>query len=329
MGRSSIPPCSGLESSLEGGLVKVTLHRTALWACFFASLIAAGCKKDKPETPPPELSVSLVQSGAEPRQILRYAIAPGTVVRSVLEVRTASTTDEDLQDVFGALPGVRLDLHAGPTVLLPDTAVRYVLRISRATAILPEGIEDDRANGARGGVRALNNMRGRFDLSDRGIVLDSDVPWTKGQERIHPRVTIMLGNIRSAVATVPLPVEPVGVGAVWEVRRSIRLWSAWVDQVTRYELVDYTGGRFRVRIEVQQSAPAQVADLNPKLEMHVRTYEMHGEGHAWVDLHLPIALEAELESRSQADIALVSPEKTEPIQSARQSVLRLTTESER
>ena len=100
-------------------------------------------------------------------------------------------------------------------------------------------------------------------------------------------------------------------------------------QVTRYELVDRIDDRFRVRITVQQSAPAQIADINPKLEMHVRTYEMRAEGHALVDLGLPIALEADLESHSEADIALVSPEKTEPIQSARHSVLRLATESER
>ncbi|MDH3201766.1 MAG: hypothetical protein OEM15_12805 [Myxococcales bacterium] len=307
----------------------MTQHRFTLGACLLALLVSCGCKKDKATPPPPELSVSMVEAGDEPRKVLRYAIAPGTVVRSVLQVRTASTTTEDLQDTFGLLPGVRLDLHAGPTVAFGDQGIRYVLRISRATPILPEGTEEDRLEGAQEGVRALNGMRGRFDLSDRGIVMDSDVPWTQGQERIHPRVTIMLGNVRSAVATVPLPVEPVGVGAVWEVRRSVRLWSAWVTQVTRYELVDRTGDRFRVRIGVRQSAPAQVADLNPKLEMHVRTYEMQGEGHALVDLGLPIALEAELESHSEADIALVSPEETEPIQSARHSVLRLTTKRER
>ncbi|MDH3728799.1 MAG: hypothetical protein OER77_14805, partial [Myxococcales bacterium] len=276
-----------------------------------------------------ELSVSLIETGGEPRQVLRYAIAPGTVVQSVLEVRTTSTATEDLQDTFGVLPGVRLELHAGPTVSLGGNAIRYVLRISRANPVVPEGTEEDRVEGVQESVRALNNMRGRFDLSDRGIVMDSDVPWTKGQERIHPRVTIMLGNVRSAVATVPLPIEPVGVGAVWEVRRSIRLWSAWVTQVTRYELVDRIDDRFRVKIEVRQSAPAQIADLNPKLEMHVRSYEMQAEGHALVDLGLPIAVEADLESHSEADIALVSPEETQPIQSVRHSVLRLTTESER
>jgi hypothetical protein len=63
--------------------------------------------------------------------------------------------------------------------------------------------------------------------------------------------------------------------------------------------------------------------------MHVRGYEMHARGHALADLGLPLALEAALESSSAADIALVSPEKTEPLMSARRSVLRLVSKSER
>ncbi len=57
--------------------------------------------------------------------------------------------------------------------------------------------------------------------------------------------------------------------------------------------------------------------------MHVRSYEMHANGHALGDLGLPLAVEASLESTSFADIALVSPEETEPLTSSRRSLLRL------
>jgi hypothetical protein len=72
-----------------------------------------------------------------------------------------------------------------------------------------------------------------------------------------------------------------------------------------------------------------VADLNPQLEMHVRGYEMRARGHALADLRFPLAFEAELESTSAADIALVSPEQTEPLMSSRRSVLRLVSKIER
>lgn len=306
----------------------MTPNKFLAWACV-AVLAGSGCKKDKPKPPPPELSVTLVEPGDEPRAPARYSVAADTVVQSFLEARTSATTTEDVQDTFGFLPGLKLDLHAGPTVSLPKGATRYVLRISRAYPVLPKDAHIDHVREVEAGVLALNDTRGRFDVSDRGIVIDSDVPWTQGQERINPRTTIMLANVRSAIAMVPLPAEPIGIGAVWEVRRLIRIWSARVDQVTRYQLVDRDGDRLRLHVTMRQTAPQQIADLNPKLELHVRTYEMSAEGQILVDLDLPIALQAELESQSEADIALVSPDQTEPLRAVRSSVLRLTTESER
>lgn len=292
--------------------------------CLVASLALVGCKK-KTTPPPPELAVTLIDPGQTPRRVLQYDIPPETAMKSLLTVRdldAAGDESEDADDAFGVLPGMKLLLHAGPTVALP-TGTRYVLRITKAESILPEGVSARQMDEAEQGVRALRGMRGRFDLDRQGIVVDSDVPWAQGQERIHPRVAITIGNLRSAIATIPLPKEAVGVGAAWEVRRPLRIWSARVTQVTRYELIDQQGDRFRVAINVHQKAAPQVADLNPQLEMHVRGYELRASGNALADLGLPIALEAELLSTSAADIALVSPEKTEPLVSTRRSVVRL------
>ncbi|MGB5282969.1 MAG: hypothetical protein WBN29_00575 [Polyangiales bacterium] len=302
-----------------------------LGACFLGLLATVGCKKNKTTPPPPELTVTLIDPGQAPLEPLRYAIAADTVVNTLLDIRDVEASaeqSEDSADAFGVLPGFRLLMHAGPTVLIPK-GFRYILRISKAESVLPEGVTERQTQEVEQGVKALRGMRGRFDVNPQGIVVDADVPWAQGQERIHPRVAITIGNVRSAVATIPLPLEPVGVGAVWEVRRPLRIWSARVVQVTRYELTDRIGSRFRVAIKVHQEAKPQVADLNPQLEMHVRGYEMHAQGHALADLTLPLALEASLESSSAADIALVSPEKTEPLMSARRSILRLVSKSER
>jgi hypothetical protein len=305
-----------------------------LGACLLAALTTltvAGCKKTTTTPPPPELSVTLIDPGEAPLEPLQYAIAPGTVMRTILDIHDSDAEIEDTEDsanAFGVLPGLKLALHAGPTVSVPK-GTRYVLRIAKVESVLPEGVTERQMAEAEQGVEALRGMRGRFDLNAQGIVIDADVPWAQGQERIHPRVAITIGNVRSAVATIPLPREPVGIGAVWEVRRPLRIWSARVTQVTRYELTDRAGGRFRVAITVQQKAEPQIADLNPQLEMHVRGYEMRAQGHALADLGLPMALEATLRSSSAADIALVSPEKTEPLMATRHSILRLVSETER
>jgi hypothetical protein len=301
------------------------MRKTIIAVSVVAALFVAGCKKKTTAPPPPEIAVSLVDPGASPRQPLVYTIPPDTRLKSLLtvqDVEAEADESEGADDAFGALPGMKLLLHAGPTVALPN-GTRYILRISKAESILPQGVTSQQMDEAQQGVQALRGMRGRFDLNRQGIVVDSDVPWSQGQERIHPRVAITIGNVRSAIATIPLPLEPVGIGAVWEVRRPLRIWSAYVTQVARYELKDRQGDRFRVAITIHQTAAPQTADLNPRLEMHVRGYELHATGHALADLGLPLALEAKLESSSAADIALVSPEATEPLMSTRRSLLQL------
>ena len=306
------------------------MRNVSIAVCLLALLTAAACKKRKTTPPPPELAVTLIDAGQTPRELLQYSIPPETALRTSLtvrDIRAARDESKYADKAFGVEPGLRLALRAGPAVSLPNGS-RYILRIVRAEAILPEGLSSRQIDEAQRGVEVLRGMRGRFDLNRQGIVVDSEVPWAQGQERIHPRVALTIGNVRSAVATIPLPREPVGLGAVWEVRRRLRIWSARVTQVTRYELIDRQGDRFRVAIRIQQRAAPQVADLNPRLEMHVRGYELRASGRALADLGLPIALEAELQSTSAADIALVSPEKTEPLTSTRRSVVRLRSQRE-
>jgi hypothetical protein len=291
-----------------------------------ALLFAVACKSKKKTTPPPpEIAVTLIDPGQTPREPLVYSIPRDTALKSLLTVEDLEVDSDappDATEAFGVLPGMKLLLHAGPTVELPN-GTRYILRISKAESILPAGVTAQQMDEAQQGVRALRGMRGRFDLNRQGIVVDSDVPWSQGQERIHPRVTIMIGNVRSAIATIPIPREPVGIGAVWEVTRPLRIWSAHVTQVIRYQLTERVGDRFRVAITIHQKAAPQVADLNPKLEMHVRGYELRASGHAVADLGLPLALDAVIESTSAADIALVSPERTEPLVSTRRSVVKM------
>ena len=128
-----------------------------LGACLLAALATIGCKKKKTTPPPPELSVTLVDPGQAPLEALRYAIPVGTVVRTLLDIRDSEATleeTEDSADAFGVLPGFKLLLHAGPTVLWAK-GTRYVLRISKAESVLPEGVTERQMAEVEQGVIGL------------------------------------------------------------------------------------------------------------------------------------------------------------------------------
>jgi hypothetical protein len=290
-----------------------------------ACILAFGaCAKDKaPAKPAPELGpVELLATGQEPRALLRYDIAPGTQVRAVLDIVSKVEVQGDTDGALSPLPNVRLLVQAGPTQDIAG-GTRYILRIVDAKLVDSGTSPATEAEAMESELAGLRDMRGRFDIDDRGIAVDSDVPWSRAQENVPPRVLIMLGNVRSAVTVIPLPLEPVGVGAVWEVRRPLQIWSTRVTQVTRYTLREAQDGLLELAFTITQTATPQTAALNPKEELRLRSYDMKLEGELTLDLSKPMTPEVEAAAESSADFVLVTPNKSEPVVAKRQSLLRL------
>lgn len=67
----------------------------------------------------------------------------------------------------------------------------------------------------------------------------------------------MLGNIRTALLTVPFPDEPLGIRARWEVERKMQLSGFWADQVATYHIVKMDREQLELQITARQSASPQ------------------------------------------------------------------------
>jgi hypothetical protein len=78
-----------------------------------------------------------------------------------------------------------------------------------------------------------------------------------GMEDVSPRLRTMLGNIRSALLTIPFPDEPLGPRARWEVERKLQFSGVWVDQVATYEIEKMDRDQLTLQITARQSAPTQ------------------------------------------------------------------------
>ncbi len=297
-------------------------NRMLVLAAF--TLAFGACAKDKvPVKPAPELGpVQLLAAGQQPRALLRYDIAPGTQVRGVLDIVSKTQVVGEVDGSLSPLPSVRVLVQVGPSQSI-EGGTRYILRIVDAKILESGASSASDAEAIESELAGLRNMRGRFDIDDRGLVVDSEVPWSRAQENVPPRVLIMLGNVRSAVTVIPLPVEPVGVGAVWEVKRPLQIWSTRMTQVTRYTLQEAQGNLFKLEFTITQTAAPQSAALNPKEELRLRSYEMKLEGELTLDLSKPMTPEVEAAAESTADFVLVTPDKSEPVVAKRKSLLRL------
>ncbi len=80
----------------------------------------------------------------------------------------------------------------------------------------------------------------------------------QGMDEVPPALRTMLGNIRTALLTVPFPDQPLGVRARWEVERKLQFSGIWVDQVVTYDIQSMKDGQLELQITARQTASPQM-----------------------------------------------------------------------
>lgn len=205
-------------------------------------------------------SFELLAPGKAPRQALRYGAEAGERLLGVaVRVDTREFTGKSWTP-WGTLPEIRyglalgreagqaalavrgLDVEIGqPAAAAPDVAT-YVTRVTEEMA----GRYRSQVQGRR--ASATIDARGRIEL----------VEPTAGEPApgAHTRRE-MLQILAESV--VPLPEEPVGVGARWQVTMLLGRGAAMVNQVATYELLGIDkSGAWRIRATLAQDGEQQL-----------------------------------------------------------------------
>lgn len=206
-------------------------------------------------------SFELLAPGKAPRQALRYGAEAGERQLTVaVRVDTREYTGKEWTP-WGTLPEIRyglalgreagqtalavrgLDVEIGqPAAAAPDVAA-YVTRVTEEMAQRYRG----QVQGRRAG--ATIDARGRIELVE-------PVAGSEPAPGAHTRRE-MLQILAESV--VPLPEEPVGVGARWQVTMLLGRGAAMVNQVATYELLGIEkSGAWRIRATLAQDGEHQM-----------------------------------------------------------------------
>lgn len=238
------------------------MFRSLLVLCLL--LATTSCRtKYQPQTalvdpgPPQRVlpTIRVLDPGMTPRVPLRYNVAPGQTEVLYLELvmlRAMAAGDQAQQ---GGMPPVQLEVKMGPAEPTPEGFIRHSVQI---TQIRLSKVADKMEPVAR---EELNNMlepllrvQGWSEMDAQGRIRRGEF---RGLKDVPPRLTSMLGNIRTALLTVPFPSEPVGVRSRWEVDRKVQLSGIWVDQTVTYDLMEMDRNNLKLQISARQSAPPQ------------------------------------------------------------------------
>ena len=126
----------------------------------------------------------------------------------------------------------------------------------------------------------------RGTMTDRGWMgsLESD-----SSAALPPETAVALSHIAAMIRQlpVPLPEEPVGVGARWEVTETVRFLGVRMVQTSAYELLEREGNRVKVHVAMAETAtPGESLSFGAGPKLRIGSLVAHGEGDVSIDLGL-------------------------------------------
>ncbi len=241
-----------------------------------------------PTTPPSPGAPSVVQLidvGAAPRAALRYNVAPGT--QEVMLVTTSAHTTTSM-GMLGSqamqVPTTRVTVDVGPVGDAGASRLLVPFRFTAVDALSTPGVSPALAASTANDLRALVGLEG-FQLIDRqgvGTGVDIVIPATT-PPALREQIQQLRRSLRDMMA--PFPAEPVGLGAVWEVRSQVSFQGVVADQVTTYRLTSREGEEVELDMQIRQTARNQpLPSPQPGVDAHLNTLRTTGSG----TLHLKL-----------------------------------------
>ena len=298
----------------------------AALACLVVTLVVSGCgtAKDDPKSGSPAATSSdaagsrtrvvVHDAGAEPRQTLRIAATEGATQHATMTVQMdmAMAVNGRAQPTNKVPP-----MQMGMAVSIPDvdddgdiTGTFHYDHLK----VLGTGKVADQLQAA---LAPLAKIRGTVRTTAFGELIDADLD-TPGD--LDPTLKSLIDSIEEQLGNmmVPLPSEPVGIGATWTVHTESAISGIKAQIEYNYELVAHHGDRLVLRASYVQSVQEQDVDL-PTMPTgattHVYASKVTGAGRTVVDLGDLFPVESTVEARGPVHMLVTQDsEKTDIVQ---------------
>jgi hypothetical protein len=272
--------------------------------------------EDAPEPPEPTIalpfreSLTVQSTGDEPRQRRRYAPASSTRLYTVSATLLARAITGD------AAP-------AAP-VKVPPFHETFALEASATSPLLqwrgdPIQVDGDATAAAPYVMRwktLLAGRRARFSLDAQALPAELTFAEDPLRERSRPESDELSQRLLGWI--VPLPEEPLGVGARWTAVVVLRQGLGVVKQTARYHLVEATAERLVLEVDLRRVAEeqrVQAPELPPgtSLELLALFRSVTGRLELSLQAPLPIAAELTIEARSHQRLTRADASSVEAI----------------
>jgi len=261
------------------------------------------------------IDVALHDPGTEPRQALRYDLTEGQVEHTTMTMRMGLRTmlDGVWTDWLG-MPPTEIAATTTVTDVLGDGS--YLIDVEYTDVRVPADpgqLPPDAMEEMEAQLASLIGLRQTILMDDRGRVIEATTTLPPGAsaDALQPaQLDAMTQELLD-----PLPEEPVGVGAVWEVARetsdAMGFPAHGSNNVTLAEVLPT--GRVRLEAELYLAAvpgPMTIPDME-SVDATIDRFSTDGAGDKVVDLSLVNPVVGSSEAMSDYAFSIAFDEFTE------------------
>ncbi len=163
------------------------------------------------EAAPTTERTKLLEPGAEPRAVRKYAFVAGRVDKRVVTIRQSATAEGQAMNS----PAFALSVEFAPKEVKP-TGAHMEMKLAKVELADRDKVDPRMAQAAAQELGAFAGLVASFDVSPRGEIGQLALKGTDAMQREGAEVILEAFQQVAELVFVPLPAEPIGVGAKWE-----------------------------------------------------------------------------------------------------------------
>ena len=232
-------------------------------------------------------TVKLLDPGTEPRTPLRYQFQAGGTQRMVMEMKMAMAMEAGgMQQPEMQMPVTRMTMAVDSKEVTAAGDLRYEFRLEEVKVLPTPGANAMMVAAMEQQMTGMVGMSGSGTVTSRGVTRDVDVKLAAGA---NPQAAQLINNMKQSMnqMSAPLPREPVGKGARWQVTMPLEMQMMKLAQIATYTLTDIQGEKVTFDVAIKQSAPPQeiaAQGAPPGTKVSLESLSSSGSGTIELDL---------------------------------------------
>jgi hypothetical protein len=264
---------------------------------------AASVLKSTPQRGP---EVKLLSPGTPPLRAMSLHPKAGDTQRMVVTMKTAmemrmgGMTNPPIK-----LPPMRMSMSMTVKSVSPEGDIAYDFLLDDAEVLEEPGVMPQVATAMRTALSSAKGMSGSGVMSRHGINKGTQLTVPKGAD---PQLRQLLEGMKDSLNQIaaPLPVEPIGRGAKWEVKMTLLQQGMTLEQTATYELISIEGERGTAKSTVAQVGANQKIQnpSMPAVKMDLVKLDAKGSGEVTFDLGRIVPPRATGDIHSEATMAM-------------------------